>query len=163
MPIIKILCISLLFSATYSCKKYDDGPKISLKSEQARLVRKWQVQVAYYSQFTDTPATGVNQTITWQNLKLEFKKDKTYQLENYNLEQTEKTIENGTWEFTDDFSKVKTTGTVMHYDAETNALLSQDSKNSTWRIMRLTKKELWVWYQNQVDPPWIYFKLESYK
>lgn len=163
MSLIKILFVTLVLSATYSCKKYANDPTISLKSEEARLIRKWQVQVAYYSLFTDQPSQGEDQTYIWQNFKLEFKEDKTYQFENYNLDMSEYTIEEGNWECTEDLSKVKTTGIARHYDSETNALLIQGSKNSAWRIMRLTKNEFWVWYENQVDPPWIYMKFDAFK
>ncbi len=163
MPI-KNLCLLLLAASTaFACKKYVDGPNFSLKSEEARLVRKWQVQIAYHSFFTDTPSQGEDQTYIWQNLKIEFKEDNTYVLENYNIALTEKTIETGNWEFTEDLLRVKTTGTEKRYDVETDDLLSQKSKSNTWRVTRLTKKECWIWYQNQVDPPWIYFKLNSYK
>ena len=130
-----LLAITLFFS----CKKYDDGPNISLKSERARLARKWQVQIAYYSLFTDTPSQGDDQTLIWQNLKLEFNKDSTYTLENYNIDLTEKTIEKGTWKFTDDLLKVKTQGIQKRYDVESGNLINQGGKNSTWRIMRFIK------------------------
>jgi hypothetical protein len=163
MHIIKILFATLILSTCYSCKKYANGPSISLKSEEARLVRKWQVQVAYHSMFTDMPSQGEDQTYIWQNMELEFKADKSYEIKNYSLDMSEYTVEKGSWEFTEDLSKVKTTGIAKRYDSETANLLSQDSKNSAWRIMRLTKNEFWVWYENQVDPPWIYMKFDVLK
>jgi hypothetical protein len=163
MPI-KILVISICaIGALAACKKYNDGPNFSLKNEEARLARKWQVQTAHYSLFTDTPTQGEDQTYIWGNLKIELKKDKSYTLENSNLDQTEKSIETGLWEFTDDLKMVKTTGTAKLYNVESNVLLNESEKTATWRITRLTKKDWWVWYQNQVDPPWVYFKMEAYK
>ncbi|MFT5819134.1 MAG: hypothetical protein ACI8ZM_000357 [Crocinitomix sp.] len=163
MPIKNLVITLLAICALVGCKKYKDGPNISLKTEEARLARKWQVQTAHYSLFTDTPAQGEDQTDIWQNLKIEIKKDKSYILENLNLDQTEKTTETGSWEFNEELTMVKTTGTARRYDVETNALLSEVGKNTTWRIMRLTKKDWWIWYQNQVDPPWVYFKMEAFK
>ena len=164
MSILKILFACFILLVINGCeKKYQDGPNISLKSEEARLARKWQVQLAYKSVFTDKPTNGEDQTLEWQNLTIEFKDDKTYLLENFNLDLTIKTIETGIWEFTDDFVKVNTKGYSTQYDVETNSIVSEGVKNNTWRVMRLSKKELWVWYQNQVEPPWIYMQFDALK
>ncbi|NOQ71073.1 MAG: hypothetical protein GQ574_03665 [Crocinitomix sp.] len=163
MSIRKLFITLVALSALFACEKYKEGPNISLKSEEARLARKWQVQTAHYSLFSDNPTAGDDQTYIWQNLKIEIKKDKSYSLENFNIALTEKTIETGTWEFTEDLLMLKTSGTAKRYNVETDNLLSEGGKNSTWRITRLTKKDWWVWYQNQVDPPWVYFKMKAFK
>ena len=163
MSLKQILIMILALSALFACEKYREGPNISLKSEEARLARKWQVQNAYYSLFSDTPTAGEDQTYIWQNLTFDIKKDKSYTLENFNLEQTEKTIETGTWEFTEDLLMVKTSGIAKRFNVETGHLLSEEGKNTTWRMTRLTKKDCWVWYQNQADPPWIYLRMAAIK
>lgn len=163
MPFRNLVITILALCSFLACKKYKDGPNFSLKTEEARLARKWQVQTAHHSFFSDTPTQGEDQTYIWENLKIEINEDKSYLLENYNLNQTEKTVETGSWEFTEDLTMVKTNGIAKRYHVESDVLLSEGGKNTTWRIMRLTKKDWWVWYQNQVDPPWIYFKMTSFK
>jgi hypothetical protein len=131
MPIKNLVISILAICPLVACIKYSDALNFSLKNEEARLARKWQVQTAHYSLFTDQPAQGEDQTYIWKNLKIEIKKDKSYLLENYNLDQTEKTIETGSWEFTDDLKMLKTTGLAKRYDVESNALLSEAGKNTT--------------------------------
>lgn len=163
MPLIKILAISFALTSVVACKKYENGPNMSLKSEEARLSRTWKVETAHYSMFTDTPTNGEDQSLIWANFTIEFNKNKTYEIENYNLDQSEKITETGTWEFTADQLKIKTVGNSKRIDLATNIILSEESKHTTWRITKLSKKELWAWYQNQEDPPWVYMKMSELK
>ena len=109
----KVLNSLLILSAILiaaSCTKYEDGPTVSLKTEQARLARTWKVQLAYYSEFTDSPENGDNQTSDWSSFRVDFDKNSSYTIANKSADLSKITIESGAWEFTDDKLKLKTTG-----------------------------------------------------
>lgn len=158
----KVLNTFLILSAILivaSCTKYEDGPTVSLKTEQARLARTWKVQLAYYSEFTDSPENGDNQTTDWSNLRVDFDKNSAYTISNKSADLSKITTETGAWEFTDDKLKLKTTGVERITEAGTNTLISETTKTTTWRILKLKRNEFWCWYQNADTPPWMYFRM----
>lgn len=153
------LLIPALALLTIACTKYEDGPNFSLKTEQSRLCRQWRIQLAYYSEFTDSPENGINETEKWKNFTIEFDKNGEYQLDNKSQDLSQAFSEKGTWEFTDDKIKIKTTGTERITATDTGDLISETTKTTTWRIMQLKRNILWVWYQNAASPPWMYFRM----
>lgn len=105
--------------AVSSCGKYDDGPKFSLLTKKMRLVGDWDAKEHIDSDGTST-SDNSDDIIT-------FKKNGDYAYTSGN------TSYNGTWEFTSDKEKIKTTYTSG------NISISSEST-----ILRLTNKELWV-------------------
>lgn len=105
----KLLSISLIALiglgavATPSCKKYEEGPSISLKSKKARLRGKWKEDKYIDSDGTEVKADGYSQ--------VEFKKggDMT-------TSSTDPSFSfsfDGTWKFSDDKKNLITTFSVL--------------------------------------------------
>jgi len=113
-----LLAIAFLGGAiisTPSCGKYEDGPGFSLLTKTKRLCRDWDAKEYIY-------ASGITATDTGTDI-VTFEKDGvakfTFGAIGYS----------GTWEFSSDKEKIKTT-----FDGDIN--------EST--ILRLTNKELWI-------------------
>lgn len=102
-----------------ACSKYEEGPKLSLRSKKARLAGDWKL--------VESSLNGTVQQITGYTVNLSIKKDGNY---TYAYSSAAGTIStNGTWEFTDD----KT------------GLISKPSTggSDTVTITKLKNKELW--------------------
>ena len=102
-----------------SCGKYDDGPGFSLLTKKMRLTGQWDPK-----EYVDSNG---NTTSDNSSDYFEVKKDGTYTVTSGSLSI------NGTWEFTSNKEKIKTTytsGNVSSSDEQT--------------IDRLTNKELWL-------------------
>ena len=158
-----ILLMAIVGTAllTGACKKYEDGPMLSLRTEKKRLVNTWDVEKAYYSEYTDTPENGQDRTESYEDYVLEFKKDDTYRIENISLDKTTRTVETGGWTFMENEVQVQTTGVRQTLEVGTNEVLNEEEVSHTWRIRRLKNKELWVWYEINPSPPWMYFRFSQ--
>lgn len=126
----KIILYSLLiaiFSAFFiGCKKYPDGPSLSLLSRKARLSNTWHLS-KYYENGVDKTADF---NAIFQNAVITIAKDGSYSLK-YKAFGVTDYSETGTWRFTDDDAYFETnptngTGSVAQH-----------------RILRLKDKELW--------------------
>ena len=104
-----------------SCKKYDEGPALSLKSKKSRVANEWKIEYAY--DFKD----GEDETADYFGETWEFSKDGEWlERENGSIDKS------GTWEFVSDKEtlKIVRTGTgssTDHYD-----------------ILKLKEKEMWL-------------------
>ncbi len=108
----------LLAAFTFSCKKYEDGPTLSLRSKKARVANEWQ-----YDQVV--APNGTNITAQFANNSIEFTKDGEY-IASYGTS----SAQTGTWRFAS--------------DKEDMVLTPNDNSDATvMKIMRLKGKELW--------------------
>ncbi len=98
------------------CKKYDDGPAISLRSTKARIIGCWEI----YS-YTDD---GVEYFNEYSDSEIEFTKDG--ELIEINEDDTYKY----TWELSSDKKTIETT--------------SENGSTFNHTIKRLTKNEMWL-------------------
>lgn len=120
------LLIVFTSSLITSCKKYPDGPSISLLSRKARLANTW--HLSSYSENGVDKTTDFNNI--FQNAVITITKDGSYSLKYRAFGLTDYS-ETGTWRFTNDDNYFETnptsgTGSVgQHY------------------ILRLKDKELW--------------------
>lgn len=123
----KILPVLFILLLVSSCKKYEDGPILSLRSKKVRLANEWKTES--YSE------NGTDKTNDWnsyyQGAKLTIGKDGrffiTYKANgSYDVEQ------NGTWDFNGDKTIILFNQMVPVTDAW------------TWKITRLKEHELWV-------------------
>jgi hypothetical protein len=117
------LCVGVFISAMHfsSCKKYDDGPALSLKTKKARVANEWK-----YDQVLSS--NGTNITSSYANQSIEFKRDGTY------ITSSGTSSGTGTW--------------IFASDKEDIVLTENDGGDSyTWHMMRLKEKELWVSYE----------------
>jgi len=120
--ILKITVISLLTVSsgllTTSCKKYDEGPAISLRSKKARIVNKWKAE--------KVTENGKDETSDYQGVTWEFKDDNKFYF-NFSggLAIT------GKWEFNNDKSKI-----ILTFDIT--------NEKTELEILRLKEKSMWL-------------------
>jgi len=125
----KLLMTTAVISSSFTaCKKYPDGPAVSVISKKERISNTWHV-ANYYENGTDK-TTDFNNTL--QNATLTIDKSGTYHffykafgLVDFN--------EDGTWGFINDekdFSTDPSTGTAA---------------TSTHHILKLKENELWYY------------------
>lgn len=124
-----ILCISI-----GSCKKYEDGPTISLISKKARLANIWKVDTYYLNGKDNT--TAYRQLISHEKLVI-------FQSGNFEYSELSSwswAVPNytGKWKFIDDKEGIEMT-------PDNTAV-----KTKTLKILRLKNKQLWL--QEQVSP-----------
>jgi hypothetical protein len=103
---------------TTSCKKYDEGPAISLRSKKARVVNKWKAE--------KVTENGKDVTSDYQGYTWEFKDDNKFYF-NFSggLAIT------GKWEFNNDKSKI-----IVTFDIT--------NEKSELEILRLKEKSMWL-------------------
>ena len=118
-----ILCISIA-----SCKKYEDGPAISLMSKKARIANIWKVDV-YYLNGKDI-TTEYRQVVTREKLVIFQSGNFEYsELANWSWAVPNYT---GKWKFIDDKEGIEMT-------PDNTAV-----KTKTLKILRLKNKQLWL-------------------
>lgn len=117
------LMVSLLVGA---CKKYDEGPLLSLRSRKARLAGKWEKEVG-----------DDILVLTALIHSYEFKKDGVYLME-YDKGPTTTQVAVGTWEF---YNKDQF---LVTYLPEVRVRTAVFSMRDTLKILRLRRDELWL-------------------
>lgn len=129
MKKIAILSVAaLLFGgiALTSCKKYEEGPALSLMTKKSRVAGTWEVE-SYWENGVDK-TTDYRQGISSETYTLD--KDGTYTISFTSLIGTFNDA--GTWEFINDKLELKTQSNTAGSDPDTVI------------IVRLKNKELWV-------------------
>lgn len=121
--IIALLAASLLFST--SCKKYEDGPILSLKSKKSRVENTWVVNKAYDK--------GNDVTSSFEQYELYTTKDGVAKLKaKYELGSLSFEVEtDGRWNFQDDKDNI-----YFDYD--------NDVADKKYEILKLTEKEFHI-------------------
>ncbi len=136
--IVKTIIFLIVFTSLTTCKKYDEGPLLSLKSKKGRMVGKWKVEKVI------DVASGADITTAYQsslpNLVIEYKKDGSFTW-------TTNTNCTGTWEFDDNKERLYTTFTGS---ADRTSVV----------ILRLTNKELWVKTEEAINNEEIHYAAE---
>lgn len=120
---------SLAFS---SCKKYEEGPSLTLRSRESRLAGEWKISKSLEN--------GAAQTVN-ANDRLKFEKGGAFTFTTtYPI--IGAVSSTGTWKFTSDDEKISTTITNP---------LTNDAYTDEWTIMRLSSKELFLEHQDGND------------
>ena len=117
--IIGLACTTLVF--VNGCKKYDEGPALSLKGKKARVANEWKIEYAYdYNDNIDVTSDYSGET--WDFTK----KGEFTEKDNGVVDKA------GTWEFVSDKEaiQVNITGT--------------GSSTETYTILKLKEKEMWL-------------------
>ena len=137
-----LLLLAILLE--FGCKKYDEGPLMSMRSKKERLANDWIRSESYLNGVLSTPSDLVIKS-------QEFKKDGEYIL-HLNDDRNGSTLINGdtvetqeifgTWEFYD--SKEYIIMTTPQYAWGSLGSLGNDLVGDTVKIVRLKEKELWV-------------------
>jgi len=125
MKKLMIYSFALLMAGTIvtSCSKYEEGPKLTLASKKARLTGDWKL--------VSINNNGTTQTVSGYESSVLIEKDGTIKnTVTYSILGTPNTItQNGTWEFSDDKTKVL-------------VKLNGSSNTDEFIIVRLASKEL---------------------
>lgn len=108
-----------------SCKKYEDGPALSLRSKKARIANEWQIERVYEK--------GSDVTNDFDEYTLDLTKDNSATL-TYTYRNAGFTIQlstRGTWALVDDKENLR-----LDFD--------NNDSDGNFRILRLKEKELWL-------------------
>lgn len=124
--------ITLVITA---CGKYEDGPAFSLITKKARLTGEWVIEEVEYN---DADSTTYFAEALGANYVLEIEKDGVYRTEGPSPDK-------GTWELGEDKDDVRFLSN------------SEGATESSFRITRLKKSELWM-RQTQTNGDVILFK-----
>lgn len=110
---------------TAGCRKYEEGPDVSLLSRKDRVANHWQISAAYEN--------NRDVTSNYNQYELFLAKDGDAELHaNYYLFGTHyQSVTNGTWNLIDNDANIR-------FDYEDN------SQAGEYQILRLTKDELWL-------------------
>lgn len=126
-----LFAVAALLGSVTACKKYEDGPAVSLLTKKQRLCRTWFVRsVTSGSIGFENPSP--------ESYKYEFQKNGTLTITQDGNSST------GSWSFADNKEDLSITVDGSIYLAE---------------IRRLTKKELWL--EQEVDDTDYLIKLEA--
>ena len=112
-----MLLTSFVMFGTYSCKKYEEGPMISLRSKKSRLDGEWKIDKATQD--------GIDVTANLPEMVMTLEKDGGFKMLNNATELL------GTWEFDD-----KKENLLIKYDGSTDV--------AKLKIIRLKNDELWL-------------------
>ncbi len=116
----KIILIILTITAILSCKKYEDGPVISLRTKKMRLINKWKINET--QKYINKSQPTNNTDTTYQSISANY-----IQFENHNIYSTPN--DTGQWEF---------------YDNKNKIIITLNQDKDTFKILRLKNKELWL-------------------
>ncbi len=120
------LILALIAGISFTgCKKYDDGPTISLLPKKMRLVNEWETEKVIYN--------GVDQgtNASWENETIEFKSNGDYVYTAASGSSSNSIT--GNWEFDNNNEDLKTTITFLGI-----------TSTSISKILRLKSNELWL-------------------
>lgn len=122
--------IALLFAALIvaaACSRYDEGG-FSLRSPEARLTQKWEVEQA-------TDEDGNDITDNFEGSSITFAHDNTFTQTFTQMNQTVTT--DGTWEFEEDKTQI-----ITEIEFDFGGVTFTETDTAT--ILRLTGSEFWV-------------------
>lgn len=111
------------------CKKYEEGPMLSLRSKKERVANTWKVEKYYEN--------GV---------------DKTNEFTAENINYTETFTKEGGWSYsyTDVNGELEADAGKWEFDKD-NEVIDRNAGGSTWEelyILKLKEKEFWFWYMD---------------
>ena len=116
------LCAAIIVATLAGCKKYPEGPGLTVLSKKTRLAGDWKLDKELVN--------GVEQSLSGTTTTLKIEKSGSY---TYTSTGTGYSITDaGKWEFIDKKDDLKTTSNVAGATADTAV------------ILKLKSKELWV-------------------
>ncbi|MEI6851676.1 MAG: hypothetical protein WCL06_02495 [Bacteroidota bacterium] len=123
-----LLLLTFLILATFACKKYEDGPAISLRSRKARVVGrwitdKWMIDKLTYTSLSDT------------NKRIEFADDGSCIFHESNPITHVITDLQGNWSFRENKEQL-----LLEFSSATDITLNVQ----LWDILRLKNNEIWL-------------------
>lgn len=140
-----LLMLALLFIAAPACKKYEEGPAVSLRTKNARVANEWQLEKSLRN--------GVDQTEAFKAAYADFRE--TYTKDgNWTYSYTDASSNlisgAGEWEWEDDDDDDDGDGDD---DPRKTSIERENSNNlpSEIHIIKLKENELWYWYKENSD------------
>lgn len=131
-----VLVVALGFSMN-SCKKYEDGPLLSFRSKQERVVNSWKLE-KYLNNDVDKTAE-----LTVSNYKEFYNSDGSCK-RTFNDSSGDFVDQSGTWAFNSDKTQINISGIGS---VELSPSLGTVSASSI-KILRLKEKEFWYSFEN---------------
>lgn len=130
------ICLSILgLLIVFSCKKYPDGPALSLITKKERVSNSWKIN---QFKLNGKDTTNFAKSYLFNDYVINIKKNGTYNLTfNTIVIFTFPFNEAGKWVFNENKTKILFT----KESGNTSALVGSVS---TWEILRLKEKEVWV-------------------
>ena len=154
----KIYIILLLIATTMSCKKYEDGPLISLRSPKNRLKGEWHV-VKYTNNGVDSTKKKLSNTSFYYTMTFTYEKDEAISC----ISETYKGISNYN-DWAESLENNKNKYFQFKYSAYGESSYNKkgmvsfppfDSTSkiitSKWKILRLTNKEMKIRFIDSKD------------
>lgn len=123
----KIVFVTITLFILSSCKKYPDGPSISLISKTERLSNSWKIAQALENDLDKT--SDYQFAFTDYNLIIEEDGDYSFSYKALGILPVSET---GKWSFNDDKTKVI-------FDPSSN-----NNTNNEWKILKLMEEEVWL-------------------
>lgn len=131
------LVLAGLFTITInSCKKYEEGPLLSLRSKTARVANTWKVD-KYLKNGVDETTQKYSASGDKRNYTETFTKDGVYSY-SYIDDQGDSKGGAGKWEFQNKNLEIKRSGV-------------SGQSTETLVILKLKEKEFWFWYMDSGD------------
>lgn len=131
-----VLAIALVFSLD-SCKKYEDGPLLSFRSKQERVVNSWKLE-KYLNNDIDKTAE-----LTVTNYKEFYNADGSCK-RTFNDSSGDFVDQPGTWAFNSDKTEININGIGSVELSQSLGTVSA----SAIKILRLKEKEFWYSFEN---------------
>lgn len=131
------LFVSVSMVTVVGCKKYEDGPAISFRSKQHRVVNTWALETYFQD--------GVDKTseLTVTNYTEIYNEDGSCK-RTFNDASGDFVDQPGTWAFSDDKAKININGIGS---VELSQSLGTVSASSI-TLLRLKEKEMWYKFDN---------------
>jgi len=141
-----LLLLALTFILASSCKKYPDGPLLSLRTKQHRICGDWKVEYFSINGY-DSTAYLQSQNLYGFYVFSEPKEghpgDFAYNsFGNYSNDSSLWYSSEGTWEFKDNKESLHIRSRTYHSKHFNIGAFAAD--NVTWEIRRLKEKEMWL-------------------
>jgi hypothetical protein len=131
------LIVLLIAGAMPSCKKYEEGPLLSLRSKDSRLVNKWKFDKYIVNNTDYTPSI-------LEGSYIEFSENGDFAMDVYPVEgaSTEDTITvTGTWEFASGKTSLDINMKYTYEDFWSGNEVTVNQINE-WDIIKLKKEEI---------------------
>lgn len=129
--------IAVLIISTFSCSKFEDGPAISFRSKENRLIGNWKLV-----KWVEKGADVTESNLSGGNVFYQFDENRSM-LISYN----ESEVKEGTW-------LLEETNVIM--DIQMVSEVGNYIDKDTLMLKRLTNKEMVVYFDNQLETEWFF-------
>lgn len=137
MRLTLIMLVGSVVLSMGSCKKYEDGPLLSFRSKQARVVNSWKIEKYLNNDIDKTSELTVT---NWNEI---YNADGTCK-RTFNDTSGDYVEQNGTWAFNSDKTELNISGLGSVELSQSIGTVT----SSSIKILRLKEKEFWYSFEN---------------